>query len=142
MRNGANLRESAPLIAEHTTHTILRLSPDTSCPPTPGAGKHMADREDINDRRIVPWYSNENLQLLRRRIAWLKEEQEKLQRNPKVKPADDNPDLMCILFELKTLSEAAEKVARELEDRGWTEWDELSLAPPPMDPSWIWNDSQ
>ena len=72
----------------------------------------MADREDINDRRIVPWYSNENLQLLRRRIAWLKEEQEKLQPDPKVKPADDNPDLMRILIELKTFSEAAKRWRR------------------------------
>jgi hypothetical protein len=101
----------------------------------------MSGEEDIRSRRLVPWFSNTNLQNLRRRIARLIEQRAKLMRDPIEKPADDNPHLMPILIELKNLSAAADNVAPELGDRAWSEQDELSLEPTPMDPSWIWNDS-
>jgi hypothetical protein len=104
----------------------------------------MSDQEDYSSRRIVPWYSKENLQRMRRIVAGLKDQRAALLRDPNEKPPDDNERLKGILVQLSAWSEAADKVALELDD--WStgeqnEWQESSSEPPPIDPAWIRNES-
>ncbi len=59
----------------------------------------MSDQEKYGTRLVI-WFSDMNLQSLRRRIAYLEQQRAALTSKPDEKPADDNPPLMNILYEL------------------------------------------
>jgi hypothetical protein len=60
------------------------------------------------------WTDEAILAALRQQVADLEETRERLKRNRETRPADDNPELMDVILELRAIRKLADNVAREL----------------------------